>query len=227
MVKNKYFAVNMNTTEEPKPENNNSNNLKPNNIENNHKTSPNTVNLKKGIKFNQEDLDKKTSVPNNVIKIENPDELFGEKKEKFTGKDLKYVLVPAIVLIVFCVLNELFLAPFLIDKVVNYVLNGNLNVTMSMGNMQNEELTALAGLIAIVSYVLFSLGLFGFAIYCLYKRVYVKKDIIEMAGKIMLYAFLIGFVIAVIDSFIPVNISEVVVKITTLGLHSMKSFINK
>lgn len=227
MSKEKFFSVNMNTTEEPKTENNNNNKISSSANSNHVKQStydPNST-QKKGIVFNQADLEKKMKVPNTVRKIENPEELFDNKREKMRGKDLKLVLVPGIVLLILSILNELFAIPYLMDKTVTYVLNGNLNVKMAMGNMQNEQLVALAGLIAIVSYCVFSIALFGFSIYALFKRVYVKKDLLEIAGKIMLYAFLIGFFVAVIDSFVPINLSEIVVRISTVGLHSMKSFV--
>ena len=93
---------------------------------------------------------------------------------------------------------------------------------MTIGTMKNEELTALAGLIAISSYCIFSISLLGFSIYNIFKRVYVKKDIMEIAGKILLYAFLIGFLIALVDSLIPIKLTKIIVKITTIGLHTLK-----
>lgn len=231
MAKEKFFPVNMNTNEELKPVNTNNNNTNNStnriNVSNNVSSTPDdkSNNGKKGIVFNQADLARKTSTPSNVRIIENAEELFSTKKEKMTGKDLKLVLVPGIILILFCIINEIFVVPLLINKVVNFVLQGDINVKMSMSNLGNDQLLALAGLIAIVSYCIFSIALSGFSIYNMFARVYVKKDLIEIAGKIMLYAFLIGFLIAVLDSFIPINISEIIVKITTFGLHSMKSFV--
>lgn len=231
MAKEKFFSVNMNTTEEPKPQNTNNNTTSSDanriNVSNSSQTNSNINTEKKGIKFNQADLDKKMKVPNTVRLIENPDELFGTKKEKMTGKDLKLVLLPGIVLIIISIVNELFLVPLVINKVVTYVLDGKISLSISLTNLGNEQLLALAGLIAIVSYCIFSISLFIFSIYNMFRRVYVKKDLIEIAGKIMLYAFLIGFVIIILDSFIPINLSELIVKITTIGLHSMKSFITK
>ena len=44
----------------------------------------------------------------------------------------------------------------------------------------------------------------------------------EIAGKILLYAFLIGFLIALVDSLIPIKLTKIIVKITTIGLHTLK-----
>ena len=220
MSKQKYFSVNMNTTEEPKPETSHESKTDKNHVMNSTSHSHSSGN--KGIVINQADLDKKRSVPTTVRTIENADELFENKREKFTGKDLKLVLVPGIILIIIAVLNEIFGVPFVLNKTVTYVLNGNLDVKMTIGTMKNEELTALAGLIAISSYCIFSISLLGFSIYNIFKRVYVKKDIMEIAGKILLYAFLIGFLIALVDSLIPIKLTKIIVKITTIGLHTLK-----
>ncbi|MBR5662172.1 MAG: hypothetical protein IKX00_00800 [Bacilli bacterium] len=224
MNNNKFFSVNMNTTEEPKPENVNNNNSSNNSNTNTSSAANKTYmsqNPRKGIVFNQDDLEKKYSNTTTVRKIEDADELFGTKKEKFTGKDLKLVLVPGIILIILCVLNEIFGIPFIIDKTVTYVLKDNLNVKMTIGSMNNDELTAIAGLIAVSSYCIFSIALFAFSIYNLFKRVYVKRDLYEIGGKILLYAFLIGFLIAVSDSLLSFNLTKIIIKITTIGLHSM------
>ena len=41
----------------------------------------------------------------------------------------------------------------------------------------------------------------------------------------MLYTFLIGFIVVVVDCVIPADISEYVVKISTFGLHSIVKYL--
>ena len=215
MGKNKFFAVNMDTVEENKPVINNQNG------NNNSSSSYNNNNHEKRIKFNQQDLEKKLSTPKNVVRIENSDELFGTKKEKMTPKDLKYVLVPGIILILFSILNEIFIIPKVIDNTKYYVLDNIINISSKGFSLDNSQLLIYAGMLLIIAYCLFSVILGVFSIYNMFRRVYVKKDLINISIQIMMYSFLIGVLIVVADIILPFNLSKYVVKITTLGLHSL------
>ena len=215
MGKNKFFAVNMDTVEENKPVVNNQG------MNSKTSTDYNTSSHRRGIKFNQQDLEKKLNTPKNVVRIENSDELFGTKKEKMSPKDLKYVLVPGIILILFSVLNMIFLIPKVIENTKYYVLDGVVNVSSSGVSLNNSQLLIYAGMLVIIAYCIFSIILAVFSIYNIFRRVYVKKDLIDISVKIMMYSFLIGVLIVVADIVLPFNLSKVIVKITTLGLHSL------
>lgn len=226
---NKFFSVNMNT-EEPEKEVSSTNTSKTSHSINTSQSNGTvSSNIKESpvrhISFNQKDVSSRVMPEHHVRRIENADELFGTKKEKVKPKDLKLVLVPAIVLIIFCILNEIFVLPIVIDKVCEYVLHGELSTISLSGSLSNDELLVIAGLTAIVGYSIFSISLLGFSIYNLFKLIYIKRDIVEKATKILLYAFLIGFAIAAVDAFTKVNISNIIVKITTFGMHSITKFI--
>lgn len=223
MSKNKFFSVNMNTTEEAKP-------VDPNNIMSNNDDNSNssTVTFKgrnEGrIKFNQADIEAKKRLEHKVTRVEDPDELFGKKDEKMTKQDMKMVLVPTIGLILFSIINEIFIVPIVIENTVKYVLKGEITLSNSL-TISNEQMIKYAGLILIIAYVLFSIALIGFGIFNLAKRAFAQKDLAGVAAKIILYTFLIGFIVVVVDCVIPADISEYVVKISTFGLHSIVKYL--
>lgn len=228
----KYFSVNM-STEEPTKTNDqqeNTSKIKTNNTSNmsSSLTSTPDDSSKRRIKFNQNDLAKAHNNLYNtqtVRRIENPEEMLIGNDEKVRPKDIKTVLIPAIVLIIICILNIVFLAPYVLDFVISYVLHGELVTLKISAMLSNDELLAIAGLTAVVSYCIFSISLLVFSIYNIFKLVYIKRDLVQIGTKILLYAFLIGFFIGAVDTFISFNITEIIVKITTFGLHSMTPYL--
>lgn len=226
MNKNKFFSVNMSTTEDTsKTQESSINNNNSNNNSNNNNSNNTVMNGYTGrIKFNENDIAQKHKLLHKVTKVEDPDSLFGEKKEKFTQKDFKTIMIPAIALIVIAILNEIFIVPLVIENVVKYVLHGKLELVASL-SLNSEQMISYAGLIVILAYSMFSIALVGFSIINIFKRVYTKNDLVGVAAKIMLYTFLIGFIILVLDCIIPANISELVVKATSFGMHSLMKYI--
>lgn len=224
---NKYFSVNMNTTEPEKPDSTQNNN-------NNHASSFNSAgnnNLntsKQRIKFNQQDLAKSHKSfdhTQNVRRIENPEELIIGNEEKIRPKDIKVVLIPAIILIILCVLNIIFLSPIVLESVVKYVLKGRLVTLELSALLSNDELLIIAGLTAIVAYSIFSIALLCFSIYNIFKLVYIKRDLYQIGFKILLYSFLAGFLIAAIDAYLKFNLTDIIVRVTTFNLHNITMYI--
>lgn len=222
----KYFSVNMSTEEPVKVDESSSKSSSMSS--NNASTSKSHDNDNKPrIKFNQEDMKRFNNYNTQTVRrIENPEEMLIGNEEKMRPKDIKTVLVPAIVLIIFCILNIIFVAPYLLDAIVSYVLHGELVTLKVSALLSNDELLVIAGLTAIVSYCLFSISLFGFSIYNIFKLVYIKRDLVQIGTKILLYAFFIGFLIAAVDTFVSFNITEIIVRVTTFGLHSMTPYLS-
>lgn len=219
-------SVNMSTTDEKEVIK--SNTINTSNEINGDQSAINS-NLKESpirhVNFNQTNERKSTYVPSNVRRIGNTEDLLGSEETKERPKNIKLVLIPAAALIIFCVINYIFIIPQVLDKISTYILHGEINTYQISKGISNAQLVECAGLTAIVSYSMFSLALSGFAIYNMYKLVYIKRDIIQIAFKILLYTFLIGFVIAAIDGFIDLNLTDIVVKITTFNIYSLVKYL--
>lgn len=217
----KYSAVNMSTTE---PEKENINTSTNNNI--NDQVSSNFKDAPiRHINFNQTNAQKNIEKINHKVRQIDTSQLFEDNDKKMRPKDIKTVLIPAIVLILIAILNELFVIPIFLEKITPVVFSEGLHTYALNGGFTNPELLELAGLTAVSAYSIFSICLLGFSIYNIFRLVYIKRDLMERVTKILLYSFLIGIIIAGIDIFIKYNLTELIVKVTSFYLHSFSKFV--
>lgn len=142
-----------------------------------------------------------------------------EQQPKSFWKDMvkNKVLKPSIILILVSIINEFFVTPYLMFKVLEELLEKLFKTAIGGGSEIMMKLYTVIGDTVVIGLAIFAFALLIFAIINFVRKGEYIDDLTHKVLKVLIYSVFVGFIICACDVFLKTSIQNIVFKIVTFN----------